>query len=272
MLLELVQTGNFRFRASQYEGRASNGRFEEGGTVITLDGSPVVNDSQKRLEAEQIRINQKDNSFVATKNVSTLMKNPDQHVLVKASRAEGGNDSVVYTGNVQLWRGAAYVKAERLEASGEGLQNGRLHAEAAPGGRVQSNLQNIRAASDMLDYDDAQGVVHYVGHVRAQKQDLTLETPDMTAYFRDGNITRITAKGGVLVTRAGQSGTGDEAVYDAATDVVTLTGKNAQVRDKEQGFLQGSTLTMKNRGQSVSATGENGKPTMTKHPVRNTKR
>jgi len=268
-LLELVQNGNFVFHTPQYDGRAQTGRFEEGGTVVALEGSPVVNDSEKRLEAAQIRVNQKDNSFVATKNVSTLIKNAQQPILIKAARAEGASDSILYTGNVQLWRGDAYIRAERLNASAQAQQNSKLHAEAAPGGKVQSHLQKVLAVSDTLDYDDARGVVHYLGHVRAQNQDVILETPDMVVNFRDSNVTEIVASGGVVVTRADQRGTGDRAVYDASTDLVTLTGKNAEVRDKEHGLVQGSELTMNNKGQTVSVTASTGQHTVTKHPVKN---
>jgi lipopolysaccharide export system protein LptA len=206
--------------------------MDGGATVVTLEGSPVVTDSDKRLEARGIRLNQKDNSFVATGNVSTLMKSGGEPILVKAARADGDADSVLYTGNVQLWRGEAYVKADRLEAVGQGGANSRVHAEALPGGAVQSNLQNIRAVSDALDYDDARGVIHYMGHVQGRKQDMMIETPEMTVSLQDQAVREIAASGGVLVTRADQRGTGERAVYDAATDVVTLSGKDAQVHDK----------------------------------------
>jgi lipopolysaccharide export system protein LptA len=271
MLLELVQNGNFHFRTPQYEGHAQNGRFEEGGTIVTLEGSPVVNDSEKSLQAAQIRVNQKDNSFVATKNVSTLMKNPTERVLVKAARAEGGADAMLYTGNVQLWRGDTYIKAERLTASGQGQQNSHLHAEAGPGGKVESYLKNIRATSDTLDYNDSDGVIRYLGQVHARKQDMILETPDLTVHFRDGNVSEIVASGGVTVTRLDQRGTGERAVYDASTDLVTLTGKNAQVRDKER-LVEGPTMIMKNKGQAVSVVGGNGERTTTKHPVKTDKK
>ncbi len=268
MLQELVQTGNFQFRAPQYQGHAQNGRFEEGGTVVTLEGSAVVTDPEKRLEAEQIRLNQKDNSFVAIKNVSTLMTNSGDRVLVKAARAEGGADSVLYTGSVQLWRGEAYVRADRLDASGQGQKNSRVHAEALPEHKVQSNIQTVRATSDTLDYDDARGTIHYSGRVRAQKQDMIVETPDLTIHLRDNNVTEMAASGGVAVTRADQRGTGERAVYDAATDSITLTGKNAQVRDKAHGLVQGARLIMKAKGEIVTVESGNGDRTMTQHPVK----
>src|SRR5262249_55148712 len=237
MLIDLVQNGNFVFQTPQYQGRAKNGKFEDGGDLVTLDGSPVVNDSQKQLQAEHIQLNQKENSFVATKNVTALMKNSDERVLIKAAKAEGGSDSMLYTGSVQLWRGDTYVKAERLTASGD-QENSKVHAES-PGGQVQSNLQNVRATSNLLDYDQGGGTIHYTGNVQARKQDMIVAAPEMTVHFRDNNVTDMTASGGVKVTREDQVGTGERAVYDAATDVVTLTGKNAQVRDREHNLAQG---------------------------------
>jgi LPS export ABC transporter protein LptC/lipopolysaccharide transport protein LptA len=266
MLIDLVQRGNFVFQTPQYQGRAKSGKFEDGGNLVTLTGSPIVNDSQKQLQAETIQLNQKDNSFIATKNVTTLMKNSDERVLVKAAKAEGGSDSMLYTGGVQLWRGDTYVKAERLTASGD-QQNSKVHAESPGGGRVQSNLQNVGAKSDSLDYDQAGGTIHYTGNVQAKKQDMIVVAPEMTVHFRDNNVTDMTASGGVKVTREDQIGTGELAVYEAATDVVTLTGKDAQVRDP-QGLAQGPSVTMRNKGRNVVIQGATGARTTTQHPVK----
>ncbi len=268
MLLELVQSGNFQFRDPQYQGRSATARFEDGGAVVILEGAPVVTDSEKRLEAEQIRLNQKENSFAATKNVRIVTKNSDGQVLVKAARAEGNAEMMRYTGNVQLWRGDVFIKADRLEAAGHEKQNMRVHAE----GNVQSILQAVRATSEKLDYDDTLSVAHYLGNVHAQKQDMIVESPDVTVRFRDNNVTEITAVGGVKAARAGQRGTGERAVYDAATDSVTLSGKNAQVRDQEHGLTQGARLVMKKNGDTVSVESGIGERTLTQHPVSNNKK
>ena len=267
MLLDLVQTGNFLFQTPQYQGRADSGRFADGGNRITLEGSPLVNDAQKQLQAATIEIDQQKNSFVATKNVTTLMKNSDERVLVKAARAEGGSDAMLYTGNVQLWRGDTYVKAERLTASGD-QQNSKVHAESSGKGRVQSNLQNVRATSDSLDYDQTAGTIYYAGNVQAQKQDMIVTAPEMTVHFRDKDVTEIAASGGVKVTRDDQTGNGDRALYDAATDVVTLTGKPAQVLDRERGWSKGPTVTMRKKEKSVLIQGGRGERTTTQHPVK----
>ena len=198
-----------------------------------------------------------------------LMKNSDQQmqIFVKAARAEGGSESMLYTGSVQLWRGDTHIKADRLTASGNGEQNSKVHAEAAGGGKVQSTLKNVRSTSDTLDYDEAAGTIHYTGHVRAQKQDMIVEAPDMVVHFRDQNVTDSVASGGVKVTRQDQIGNGDRADYDAMTDIVTLTGKPAHVRDSESSS-QGPTVTMRNKDKNVLVRSGNGENTVTHHPVK----
>jgi lipopolysaccharide transport protein LptA len=267
MLLDLVQSGNFQFRDPQYQGHAGSARFEDGGKVVTLEGSPVVNDGEKQLQAARIRLNQTDNSFSANKDVSILMKNSDQKLLVKAEHGEGNAESMLYTGGVRLWRGDAYIRADRLESLGQDKQKMRVRAE----GNVQSILQAVRANSEKLEYDDTQGVAHYSGKVHAQKNDMIVESPDIVVNFQNQNLTDLTATDGVTAIRADQRGTGEQAVYIAANDTITLTGKNAQVRDKEHGLIQGSRLIMKKNIQAVSVEGGNGDRTLTQHPVKKAK-
>jgi lipopolysaccharide transport protein LptA len=263
MLLDLVQNGNFQFKDPQYQGHAASARFEDGGKVVTLEGLPVVSDSEKRLEAARIRLNQADNSFSASKDVNILMKNSDQPTLIKAQQADGNADSMTYSGNVRLWREGAYIRSERLESRGQDKEKTRVRAE----GNVQSIFRAVRTTSEKMDYDDTLGVAHYTGKVRAQKDDMVLESPDVNVRFLDQNVTEITATGGVQATRAEQRGTGEKAVYDGTTDIITLTGKNAQVRDKEHGLIQGARLTMKKKGETVTVEGGNGDRTLSQHPI-----
>jgi lipopolysaccharide transport protein LptA len=133
---------------------------------------------------------------------------------------------------------------------------------------VQSYLQNVKATSDTMDYDESNGTIHYTGHVWVQKQDMIVEAPDVTVHFQDKTVTQMVGIGGVKVTRSDQSGSGERAVYEQATDLVTLTGKNAQVRDPERGLIQGPTVTMRNRGKNVLVQSGNGERTVSQHPVK----
>jgi lipopolysaccharide export system protein LptA len=46
-------------------------------------------------------------------------------------------------------------------------------------------------------------------------------------------------------------GAGDEAFYDAKTDAVTLTGKDAVATDPKQGTVRGTRLLSRNGGDIV---------------------
>jgi lipopolysaccharide export system protein LptA len=268
-LSELVQTGNFEFKDEKYSGRAQNARFEENGGVVTLEGSPVVTDAEKRLEAAEIRLNQKDNSFVATRNVRTFMRQGADPFFVKSARAEGGADSMIFTGSVELWRDPTYIKADVVRAASLGKTN-KLYAEGTGKSQVQTNFNGIRATSNTLDYDDSRNIAHYTGNVRAQKQDMILEASDLIVTLRaqEKSVSEITASGGVVVTRGNQRGTGAHAVYDAASELVTLTGSPAQIQDKVRGTTTGPRMVMKTTGESGTVEGGKGGRTVTKHPVR----
>jgi lipopolysaccharide transport protein LptA len=213
-----------------------------------------------QLEAGEIRLNQNDKSFTAATKVRSVTRNAGEPVLVFAGEAQGSGDSIIYTRKVELWRGKAYIKAERLEAN----KDNRLIAE----GNVSSNFDSIRASSGKLEYDERLRTAHYSGNVRAQKQDMAIASVEMMVKLQaeraSGNkdrppVEEIVARGAVTVKRGEQRGSGEEAVYRAATDEVTLLGKPARVEGKQQRSLEGARLVMNSGGDKVtveSGTGE----------------
>ena len=90
----------------------------------------------------------------------------------------------------------------------------------------------------------------------------------MTVTLRDKDIAAIVAVGGVVVTRNDQRGTGEQAIYDAATEFITLTGSNAEVRDKEHGAVQGTRLIMKITGDTMAVESGNKDRAVTKRTVK----
>jgi lipopolysaccharide transport protein LptA len=260
-ILAFVQTGNFVFKQGQQQGTAHRAALEENGDVLVLDGSPVVNDAQMRLSAAHIQINQASNSFVATGNVKTVMKGSEEFTVVTSNRAEGNSDAADYSQDVQLWRSTAYVRANQLHVS---AADNRLHAE----GNVRSNLEMIRASADKLEYDEDSKLAHYTGNVRAQKQDMIIEAADVVARTNDNVLSEMVAKGKVVLTRGGQRGFGDQAVYDATTEHVTLTGPNARVEDPERGTTTGNRVVMNVSGDKMAVEGQANEPALSKHRVK----
>jgi lipopolysaccharide transport protein LptA len=251
-LLALEQAGNFQFRdsVSGRKGHAQKATVTENGDLVTLEGAPVVNTDEMQLEAGTIQLNQKNNSFsfMATQNVKTLTTaDGSQPALVTSKTAHGNSDTVYYDGGVQLWRQTAYVRSEHLklvslQRSGQDVHH-ELHAE----GNVKSNLGMVLASAEKLDYDESSDVAHYTGNVHARKQDMLMNSADMVVKMVDNEVSEIVSSGKVSTELSStHHGSGDHAVYEAKTDVVTLTGPNAQMTDPDRGLVRGSRITVMN--------------------------
>ena len=250
-LAALDQAGNFTFKEGTRRGRAESARVTESGAVITLDGNPVINDPERQLEARQIQLNQKTGAFTATDRVKTVSQAGSGPLIVKASRAEGDQGAIVYTGAVELWRNDSYIRAERLEGA---TKDRAFRAE----GNVRSDVGDVRATSDKLNYDDANETAHYIGNVRMQKKDVKLAAADMIAKIANGQLSDITAQGAIVVNQGVRRGTGDRAVYDAKSGEVTLTGQPAEVSDPQQGVVRGGRLVLSGSGERVLVETEPG--------------
>jgi len=103
-------------------------------------------------------------------------------------------------------------------------------------GAMQLNAQalgshNSRApvtyAADRIELQDRQDRVVLSGNVDITQADLRLRAPrTLVAYSDAGDlkIDRITASGGVTVTRGSESASGDVAVYDFNSRLITMAG------------------------------------------------
>lgn len=88
-------------------------------------------------------------------------------------------------------------------------------------------------AADRIELQSRQDRVVLSGNVDIRQADLRLRAPRTTvAFVDDGSleIQRITATGGVVVTRGDQVARGDVAIYDFNRRVITMAG-NASLRD-----------------------------------------
>ena len=86
-LIELVQTGHFEFTEGGRHGSAGRAVVRDGGDTIVLDQSPSVSDSQMKLDAQEIRLNQRTNAFAATGKITTVST-------AQPERAQGQRASV----------------------------------------------------------------------------------------------------------------------------------------------------------------------------------
>jgi lipopolysaccharide transport protein LptA len=86
--------------------------------------------------------------------------------------------------------------------------------------------QQIVIDADTLVLDADKKVATWQGHVKAKKTTTTLVAPTLVARYDDkGTITRVEARGGVVVTDKDRWARGARADYDATQGRLVVTGK-----------------------------------------------
>lgn len=121
------------------------------------------------------------------------------------------------------------------------------HAVAQPG--VQSltrgNKGPINIQSDSLELRDKDRTATFINNVRLVQDDTVIECKVLVVHYEDSpdtkgksggraaapqlsqgeqRISRVEAKGGVVVTQKDQTATGDQGVYDLKANTLVLTG------------------------------------------------
>lgn len=121
-------------------------------------------------------------------------------------------------------------------------------------------------AADRIELQDRQNRVVLTGSVVIQQADLTLRSASTIISYTDAGsleIQRITATGGVRVTRGTEAARGDVAVYDFNRRIITMTGAVGLNRGSDA--LNGGNLVIDLRSGRSSIEGSgapaaNGQP------------
>ena len=83
-----------------------------------------------------------------------------------------------------------------------------------------------------IDFDDRANRVVLTGGVTVEQAGLTVRSQRMLANYTDDgslDVERITANGGVVVTRGNERASGDVAIYDFNRRIITMAG-NVELR------------------------------------------
>lgn len=111
-----------------------------------------------------------------------------------------------------------------------------------------------------IDFDDRANRVVLTGGVTVEQAGLTVRSQRMLANYTDAgslDINRITATGGVVVTRGNERASGDVAVYDFNRRIITMAG-NVQLR-RGGDTLSGGRLVIDLRSGLSTVDGNSGR-------------
>jgi len=117
-------------------------------------------------------------------------------------------------------------------------------------------------AADRIELQDKQDRVILSGNVDVKQAELRLRAARTVVNFTNQGsmqIQRITASGGVVVSRPDETATGDVGVYDFNQRIITMTG-NASIKRSNGDVLRGGRLVVDLKsGVSSASAGPNGR-------------
>lgn len=112
-------------------------------------------------------------------------------------------------------------------------------------------------AADRIELQDKQDRVVLAGNVDVRQGSLRLRAGRTVVNFTNAGslqIQRITASGGVVVTRGDETATGDVGIYDFNQKIITMTG-NASLKRGNGDTLRGGRFVIDLRSGVSSASG-----------------
>ncbi|HEX8128218.1 MAG TPA: LptA/OstA family protein [Pyrinomonadaceae bacterium] len=262
--------GEAQFNAADQNGQAETVTYTAADEVVRLrGGAPVVWDSRARLKATEIDSDTRRKISYARGKAQTTYYSQEQTngatpfskvkspVFLTSNSVEFQHDAGVgiYTGAARAWQDDNFVSADKITLRRD---NRRMEAD----GRVQSALYQARrkeangsrtvvpvfATSERMFYSDTDRLLRYEGNVDIKQgtERITSEVADVYLLKGTGagEVERMVAQRGVVVTQPGKRATGNWAQYNAADETVMLTGEPARVEDAQQGNSESRRLTV----------------------------
>lgn len=298
-IASIAQQGGVAYVDGTRKASGQHATYTAADQVLTLDGSPRITDSGLTATARVIRFNRVTGDAIAEGDVkstySELKAQPGGAMLASADPIHVTSRSVtarrsagvaVYSGNARLWQNANVVEAPTIEFNRERRS---LVARGTPSHQVSTVLVQVDKSgkatpvsitSARLTYNDSERKIVLDGGVTAKGADVTMAAGTMTVFLKargeasesaatatPGQLQRIVADGGILITQPARRATGDRLEYDSADDKFVLTGGPPSIFDAEHGKITGDSLTFFRRDDRVLVEGRETSPTTTRTRV-----
>jgi len=297
----LKALGNCRLSHQGVTATCGDVQAEAGADRIALRGDPVVQDGRGRIAAQEIDLHPEAGGLEARGDVKTSLQGAAQvngtvgpsyfsgkePVFFQAARlvVEDAGAISRYSGSARGWQADDSIQAEEIvlhfaDRRMKAFRNvlcrfaGAVAQGAAAAGSPAPPLPTVILASSM-DYDEAEGTVHYRNAVKLTRQDAVILADRMHIALTDPasgtrRIARVLAEGSVSFTHLSHTGKADRMIYSPDGDVAEMQQDAglAEVVDRTDGsVLRGKTLTFDIKGNRVlTETKEGGRTWITLSP------
>jgi len=289
MVRSVEQSGDFRFRNGTLQARGKQARDLAREQKLILTGSPEVWDSSTRAKANRIVIllaTDRTEGIGGVHAIHTDPKDPSSpptNVVADRMIADRRSQVVHYEGHVRAWRGTDVVESpsldvyrnERRVSTNSPVVTSHLQPSSAKSGTKEgaTGPHPLTIRANRLEYFDVGRRARYAGHVVMDTEDTRIDADQLDVYFSPGGkqgeaeVKRAVAKGHVKIVQPMRYAKGENAVYDAKTGKVIMTGGPPTVYDTEKGSMTGQRLTFFIHNDRVLVDGSVANPAVSKHRV-----
>ncbi len=271
----IEETGHVRLSEADRQATAAKATMSRSSGLATLEGSPVISDSQSRATAGAVSINQQTGEIHATGGiVSTYLAPPSGGdaamnlgsgpAHISADKLDGSNTSghVTYSGHARLWQGQSVLEAEQIDiwrtdkkleahghvvavfpqAAGSGPSFGLTPTKAsAPAPSTPKPGAAAQATlwlihAPALTYWSDQGKAHLEGGVTASSDQGSLESRTLDVFLTAAPTNKATPSSAATSAQgASKEGTGKEGAGKQLDRILAQGGVTVR-----QGERQGS--------------------------------
>ena len=290
MLRSIEQKGDFHFRNGTLEATSEKALDLANQQKLILTGLPKVWDSTTRARADRIVILLASDTAEGIGNVHAIHTDPQRPALlptnVVADRmiADRRSQMVHYKGHVRAWRGTDVVESPSLDidrnqrrvSTNSPVVTSYLQpssSKASGGKGSQAGPRPLTVRADRLEYFDVGRRARYSGNVELDTEDTKIESDRLDIYFSSGKkqadseVERAVAEGHVKIVQPMRYAKGENAVYNAQTGMVVMTGGPPIVYDTEKGSMTGQRLTFYIHNDRLLVDGSASSPAVSRHRV-----
>jgi lipopolysaccharide export system protein LptA len=303
-LQSVDQVGDFEYSEGTRTASAERARYTPADELITLNGSPRVQDKQSglALTANTVRLNRRTGEASAEGEVKTtftqlkanqagalLATAEPVHVTSTSARASNSGQAR-FSGAARLWQGANIIQAPVIEfdrdkrwlQASTGAGNAQVITVFAQTDRAgRTTPVTVRAGK--LTYSDLDRTAHYEKGVTVRTADGTLNAQNVIVLLHPAGqsnaaggvsqVEQIIATGNLVFEQQNpaRKAAGERLVYTASDGKFVLSGTSAKppsIFDAERGEITGDSLTFHSRDDRVQvSSGENSR-TVTKTRIK----
>ena len=284
-IVEIHQSGGFRFEEAGRWGRAVEALFDVGGGLVALQGKAMLAGQGNTVSARRIELVRATGRLEAEGEIATTLGQPSAadaaaprigmfsgqepvYATADALTSDPEIGRLEYRGRARLWQQHHRLDADAItiDRSSQSLAaQGRVSMTWSEPESVNSKelaTVSVRAAS--MRYEEPTRIARFTEQVDFQRGGMRVRADRLQAVLAagqpSGRLESALASGVVRIAElsgdAGSLGFGDQALYRPSASEIVLTGQPARIVHVDGAETRGASLTYRTAGDRLLVLGQ----------------